>query len=430
VRRKPRPALPPQLYVASRRPPVSLGSRDPGKAGPKRRPTSQETCPDTSNVLGRGVPVARLRFQRLLPHGFQCRVAMAFAPTPGVSCVLQAALSKKSERLVIDKFHPLRRALTQYAIRGAITATAALPLGPQRSIVRRVVGLAGGVPMLRRRVRENMQLALGDDVPEGAERRYFQRVAWVLSRSLATFHRGIASAAIADDVKFDETLAVLDDAVAQGRGVVFTTPHWAGHELEAAVVSRRHPMVMLVRQAPTKERADRKAAWYRALGAETVLRPVHGSTIKDAVACLSVLKRGRLLGITPDLLADPDHGVPVTLFGRPARLPAGAFALALAARAPIIRFSGRWQSDSSVVLRFERAPPPGVVESREAAIRACAQDWCDWFEAKLRANPENWLFWLDRRWSRFLRQTPRLDPGAPDPGAPLDPSAPAAGSIT
>ena len=40
---------------------------------------------------------------------------------------------------------------------------------------------------------------------------------------------------------------------------------------------------------------------------------------------------------------------------------------------------------------------------RDGAVRAAAQDWCLWFEDKLRANPENWLFWLDKRWSRFLR---------------------------
>jgi hypothetical protein len=28
----------------------------------------------------------------------------------------------------------------------------------------------------------------------------------------------------------------------------------------------------------------------------------------------------------------------------------------------------------------------------------------------LRISPENWLFWLDRRWSRFLTETPRAAP--------------------
>jgi lauroyl/myristoyl acyltransferase len=308
-----------------------------------------------------------------------------------------------------ESLRQLRRAITQWAIRKAIEATASLPIGPQRSSVRRVVALAGAVPMLRRKVRENMRLALGDDVPALAERRYFRHVGWFLSSSLATFHRGLAATPVMNEVKFDQTISVLDDAFAEGRGVVLTVPHWSGHELVAAFIARRHPMVMLVRQAPTAERADRKAKWYRALGAETVLRPKQASTIKDAVAYMKVLKRGKMLAITPDLLADPGQGVEISIFGRPARLNGGAFALAIAAGAPMIRVSGVWQSDSSVILAFERAPPPPDNDDREAAIHACVQDWCRWFEEKLRANPENWLFWLDRRWSRFLRVTPRAE---------------------
>ena len=306
-----------------------------------------------------------------------------------------------------NPFRQLRRVLTQLAIRKAIAATASLPISPQRSSVRHLIALASGIPMLRWKVREHMRLALGDGVPVGAERRYFQHVGWFLSSSLATFHHGIAATPIVDEVKFDETISVLDDAFAEGRGVVLTVPHWSGHELVAAVIARRHPMAMLVRQAPTSERADRKEKWYRALGAETVLRPKHASTIKDAVAYLKVLKSGKMLAITPDLLADPSQGVEISIFGRPARLPGGAFALAIAAGAPMIRVSGVWQPDSSVVLTFERAPSPPVDGDRDAVIRACVQDWCRWFEDRLRAHPENWLFWLDKRWSRFLRSTPR-----------------------
>ena len=304
-------------------------------------------------------------------------------------------------------FRQLRRAVTQLAIRKAIEATASLPVGPQRSGMRRLVALAGGIPMLRWKVREQMRLALGDGVPIRAERRYFQHVGWFLSSSLATFHHGLAATPVVDEVKFNGTISVLDDAFAEGRGVVLTVPHWSGHELVAAVIARRHPMVMLVRQAPTLERAARKAKWYRALGAETVLRPKQASTIKDAVAYLKVLKSGKMLAITPDLLADPGQGIEISIFGRPARLNGGAFALAIAAGAPMIRVSGVWQSDSSVVLTFERAPPPPDNGDRETVIHACVQDWCRWFEEKLRADPENWLFWLDKRWSRFLRVTPR-----------------------
>lgn len=305
----------------------------------------------------------------------------------------------------------LRRDTTQLAIRYAITATAILPISFHRSIVGSLISLASGIPMLRSSARENMLLALGQDVPVKSELMYFRHLSWVLSNSLSTFHYGIAATPVPEEVSFDESIHFLDEAVAEGRGVVLAPAHWCGHELVAAIINRRHPMAMLVRPAPTSERATRKLKWYDALGSEIVLRPSGTSNFKDAVSYLKVLKRGKLLAITPDLLADPGQGVETRIFGRRARLHGGAFALANAAKAPMIRFSLRWQSDSRLVAIFDRAPQFFDSPDRDTAVRAGIRDWCRWFEEKLRANPENWLFWLDKRWSRFLRTTP-LSSGA------------------
>lgn len=301
-----------------------------------------------------------------------------------------------------DTLSNIRRALIQGGIGLGIGMTGSLSIGPQRWAASRLVALGGNLPGLRARVRDHMHMALGNDIPAGAERRYFRHVGWYLASSLATFHNGLAATPVIGEVRFDDTIGVLDKAIAEGRGVVLTAPHWSGHELFGASLARRHPMVMLVRKAPASARAARKAKWYNALGVETVLRPSK-ATIKDAVAYLKVLKNGKMLGITPDILADSDQGVEVTLFGRRARLHGGAFALAISAGAPMIRSSVVWQPDSSVIVTFERAQQPSA-ENRNAAVQASCQDWCDWFEDKLRANPENWLFWLDKRWSRFLRE--------------------------
>lgn len=304
--------------------------------------------------------------------------------------------------------HRVRRAATEMAIRQAIAVSGTLPDRFSRSAVRSLVALGGASPVLRRRVRQNMQLALGRDVSAEVVRDYFHHAAWFYSNALSTFHRGLAASAVPDDFVFDDSVRVLDEAVAEGRGVVFISPHWSGHELLAAMVARRHPMTMLVRQAPTPERTARKLKWYGALGAEIVLRPRQASSIKDAVVYLKVLKQGKLFAITPDLLADPGQGVEARLFGRAVRLHAGAFALAISAQVPMIRASIRWQSGSSVLGILERAPWPPDSGNRDAAVRAAVQEWCRWFEAKLQADPENWLFWLDKRWTHFLRTTPRM----------------------
>jgi lauroyl/myristoyl acyltransferase len=306
----------------------------------------------------------------------------------------------------------LRRAVTQLLIQQALRATAGLSIEQQRRAVHSLVALADAIPLLRQRLRENMRLALGPDVPALSESLYFPRVAWFLANALSVFHRGgIESTPVPDEVKFDDTVHVLDDAVADGRGVVVASPHWTGHELVAAVVNRRHPVVLLVRQAPTAERMARKLKWYNAVGAEIVLRPMQSSTIKDAAMYLNILKRGKVLCITPDLLAAVGQGVEAQIFGRTARFHGGAFALGVAARAPVLRPYFMWQSDTSIAVRWERAAVAPANVDRSTAIHAGVQDWCRWFEEKLRANPENWLFWLDRRWSRFLRATARASDG-------------------
>jgi lauroyl/myristoyl acyltransferase len=310
-----------------------------------------------------------------------------------------------------ESLRQFRRAATQMAVRQAIAASAVLPAGLQGAAVRSLFALAGSIPPLRRRVRENMRLALGDDAPAGAERLYFHRLGWFASSALAALRHGLDATAFPGMIRFDDSVGLLDAAIAEGRGVVFSVAHFSAHELMAATVHRTRPMVFLVRQGATSQRSALKRKWYAALGAEIVERPRGASAIKDAVAYLKVLKAGKLLAITPDLLAGPGEGIEARLFGRSARLHAGPFAIAVMARAPLIRAAPAWQRDDSAVITFYRAPTPDAGD-REAAIRAAAQDWCCWFEARLRENPENWQFWLDKRWSRFLRTVPRADASA------------------
>ena len=140
----------------------------------------------------------------------------------------------------------LRRDLTQRAIRSAIAATARVSIDHQRRTIRSLTRLLGETPMLRRRVRTNMLMALGDNVPPDAEILYFRRLGWFLASALAVFHHGTKASAVFDEIKFDQSIAVLDAAVAEGRGAVIISPHWCGHELVAAEVNRRHRMTLLV----------------------------------------------------------------------------------------------------------------------------------------------------------------------------------------
>ena len=306
-----------------------------------------------------------------------------------------------------ESLRQLRRNVTQLGLRNALSATASLPIGAQRSVTLAAAAMAGA--MLRRKVARNMRLALGQPAPPDAPQRYFRHLGEVLADTLVGFHRGFDATLVPRRLELGATVSVLDDSMAQGRGVIMATPHWVGHELAGGLINRRHPIVMLVREASTPQRTDLKLKWYRSIGVETVLRPRRSSLFDDAMACLRVLRKGGLLAITPDLLAGPGHGVEVALFGRRVSLHGGAIALAVMSGAPLVRTSPTWLSDTHVVLQFALSPVPSEGADREAMIRVGLQDWCDWFEAHLQANPEDWLFWLDKSWSRTLRAVPRTD---------------------
>jgi hypothetical protein len=73
--------------------------------------------------------------------------------------------------------------------------------------------------MLQARALANMRLAFGSDAPLEAAQLYFRRIAWWLSNALAVFHHGVDASPVAEDLTFDSTFAVVDEAMALGRGV-------------------------------------------------------------------------------------------------------------------------------------------------------------------------------------------------------------------
>jgi hypothetical protein len=42
----------------------------------------------------------------------------------------------------------------------------------------------------------------------------------------------------------------------------------------------------------------------------------------------------------------------------------------------------------------------------ESAVQAGMQEWCHHFERFVRRHPDMWLFWLDKRWGRWLAEAP------------------------
>jgi len=110
---------------------------------------------------------------------------------------------------------------------------------------------------------------------------------------------------------------LVDAALAQGRGVVFITPHLGCFEVAAQAYAQRfgstHPMTALYRPA--------RQAWLAALEARSRARPgllTAPTTLTGVRQMLKALKAGHCVGLLPDQVPPLGQGAWQPFFGKPA----------------------------------------------------------------------------------------------------------------
>jgi KDO2-lipid IV(A) lauroyltransferase len=172
---------------------------------------------------------------------------------------------------------------------------------------------------------------------------------------------------------------VLEEAIAEGNGVVFASAHLGPWEhVAASLVAHGIPLTVVARE-PYDPRFARVYDRVRR-NVPTVYRGASGA----GVALVRVLRRGRVLGIPMDL-ASRVESVTVPFLDRPARTPVGPARLALRTGAAVVvgtatpeglHFEGVARTDDELVLT--------------ARINAA-------LSARIRAWPEAWL-WMHNRW--------------------------------
>ncbi|MCI0699471.1 MAG: lysophospholipid acyltransferase family protein [Planctomycetia bacterium] len=304
----------------------------------------------------------------------------------------------------------LRRQITRGATVAALRAAGSLGCVRSRSLGVSLGRFAHLLPWLRQRLIDNLHAA-GMDSSDSTIAAYFRRLGLWIGHSLGVYQAGFDGSLAGTQLDLDpDSVKHFDDAVARGKGVVLAAPHLFCHEIAAALIHRRHPVTALVRESKDAGWAGVKDRWYRALGVQTVLRPRAGSAAGDMIAMLRVLRGGGTLGITPDVLTSRTSGLPVNIFGRTVLLSPGMILLAMRSGAPLITAGSQWLTDptcpSRERLRVVFSEPLELPKSadRETALRDGLQRWCSHFETKLRQSPADWLFWLDKGWTKVLRQ--------------------------
>ena len=289
-------------------------------------------------------------------------------------------------------------------LRGMLGASRLLsPVHTERH-ARLIARLASSVFPLRQIVKKNMELALGkENVSPEAVRDYFRYLGRSAAIAPQVYHHGLAKAGAADWVRFDDSIAYVDELADRGRGMVIAVPHHMAYEVVLGVCNLRHKVVGLVRESKDPHHMEVKRHWYQwALGGEILLRSAGASRVSDLRACVRAIRSGLPFIITPDLVVKPTEGLPVRLFGRRLHLKAGAVSLAMYSKAPLIYMFFEWSGDR-VTVRCHKPIEFPEGEASDALKVEGLQGWCDAFEAHLKQFPAGWLFWLDKRWSRALR---------------------------
>ncbi|MBT1190854.1 phosphatidylinositol mannoside acyltransferase [Rhodococcus kroppenstedtii] len=257
----------------------------------------------------------------------------------------------------------------------------------------------GGPEQLRR----NLARVLGTapaDVPDEMIRasvrsyaRYWREAFRLPSMDLAAQARSIDASVTGKEH--------LEAALAAGRGAVLALPHSGNWDMAGVWLTQTHGQFTTVAERLRPESLYREFVAYReSLGFE--IFPLSGGERPPFPQLRDRLEAGGVVC----LLGERDlarHGVPVTFFGEPTRMPAGPARLAIDTGAALLPVHC-WFTETG--WGFSVEPPVDVSGGVESATQSLA----DRFAANIAAHPQDWhmlqpLWWDDLSEARRARMT-------------------------
>ena len=200
--------------------------------------------------------------------------------------------------------------------------------------------------------------------------------------------------------------ALLREAHAEGKGVVFVSCHVGNWELLARRVALEgFPCGTVAREAHDPRLTALLDRSRRAAGVRVLWRGSPGL----AKNLLRLLRDGGFVGLLIDQDTDV-QGYFVPFFGRPAFTPRAAGDLAVRTGAPMIFGCAHRLAPSvhRVILRRIEVPRTGDREQDSLAMTAAATRA---IENEIRARPDEWV-WMHRRWKTQRSADPGVLPAA------------------
>jgi KDO2-lipid IV(A) lauroyltransferase len=180
----------------------------------------------------------------------------------------------------------------------------------------------------------------------------------------------------------------LDDAIAEGRGVVSVSAHFGNWELGGVLLRRivNHPLAVVVMREPDDEVHQARFDMRATLGIETIeVR----EQLETALRVRARLQQNHVIGFLIDRYLGKDF-VPVTFFGRQAYFLRTPALMAQFADAPLVPTFVYRDDDGRMAVEcgpIIRVPRDGA---RDERIQQATQAVAAAIEAQIRARPHCW----------------------------------------
>jgi lauroyl/myristoyl acyltransferase len=202
---------------------------------------------------------------------------------------------------------------------------------------------------------------------------------------------------------FDDTFSILEQTYARGKGVITIAPHFSGYPAYGAVVSSRIPCTIYIRRNRDPRKMKINETVGKASGAELISAPPGASKAQRLQVSINALRQGKMLFLTPDTPRKPNDGVAVTILGKTAHFPTGVFIMSMRTGAPVVPVWWHWKDGLYHVSYGQPIELERGGRLKEKAEEAMKQ-WGREVDAFIRQHPEMWWNWLDKRWTKILRE--------------------------
>lgn len=184
---------------------------------------------------------------------------------------------------------------------------------------------------------------------------------------------------------------VLEDAIAQGRGVVLLSAHYGAWEIAGLAIIALVKNVHTVARPLDNEFLERDLALIRArTGVQVVDRK------RAARSLLKALAQKAVVVLLPDQAVQAREGILVPFLGRPAWTTDAPAKLALRQQSPIV-FAFCIADEAGHRLEFEEAIRIDQLDDGEKNAAALTKRVNDVISRRIEARPELWL-WMHDRW--------------------------------